>query len=328
MQPNNTKAQKLTLILKGIAMGIANKIPGVSGGIVALAAGFYEELIYSFSRFDKTALSFFLKKDFKAFYKHINGSFLTLLFGGVIISFFSVSLILDRFIQIYTQQVWGLFFGMIIASVLFIWIEVKKYSVYEYLLTLVGISFGLTVAFLTPGQENQNLLFVFFCGMISISGMILPGLSGSFIILVLGNYKLLLIDSVNALYYSLKEILLFDFSFLENEARMSLLVIMSTFTLGSITGLLVFSKALKWMLKRYPQKVTAVLIGFIIGSLGVTWPWKRTVNDSCEIIKTGTQELFLPNLSELENIYVIIFILLGFGIVTLLEIYGKRKATK
>jgi putative membrane protein len=100
MQPNNTKAQKLILILKGIAMGIANKIPGVSGGIVALAAGFYEELIYSFSRFDKTALSFFLKKDFKAFYKHINGSFLTLLFGGVIISFFSVSLFLDRFIQI------------------------------------------------------------------------------------------------------------------------------------------------------------------------------------------------------------------------------------
>ncbi|MDG1264108.1 MAG: DUF368 domain-containing protein, partial [Flavobacteriaceae bacterium] len=173
-------SQKLVLICKGIGMGVANKIPGVSGGIVALAAGFYEELIFSFSKFNKTAFSLLAKRQFKAFYQHVNGLFLSLLFCGVIISFFSVSLILDQLIQHYPKYVWGMFFGFILASVFFIWIQSKPYTYKEYILTLLGTIVGLLVSFLTPGQENDNLIFVFFCGIISISGMILPGLSGSF----------------------------------------------------------------------------------------------------------------------------------------------------
>ena len=326
MQLKKSNSQKIILICKGIAMGIANKIPGISGGIVALAAGFYEELIFSFSKFNKTALSLLLKTEFKAFYNYVNGSFLTLLFSGVILSFFSASLILDRLIQHYPKQVWGFFFGMILASVIHIWIKEKKFSYKEYTLILLGASFGVLVSLVTPGQENDNLLFVFLCGMLSISGMILPGLSGSFLILVLGNYTLLLIDSVNALYYSLGDIVSFDFSFTDDPARMNLLGVLLVFTLGSVTGLLVLSKVLRWLLKYYPKKITALLIGFILGSLSITWPWKLAGNKTVIEPEVTRQELIWPNLNEIQNIYVMLFILLGFGIVTLLEIYGKRNA--
>ena len=243
MQLKKSNSQKIILICKGIAMGIANKIPGISGGIVALAAGFYEELIFSFSKFNKTALSLLLKTEFKAFYNYVNGSFLTLLFTGVILSFFSASLILDRLIQHYPKQVWGFFFGMILASVIHIWVKEKKFSYKEYILIILGASFGILLSLVTPGQENDNLSFVFLCGMLSISGMILPGLSGSFLILVLGNYTLLLIDSVNALYYSLGDIVSFDFSFTDDPARMNLLGVLLVFTLGSVTGLPRFIKS-------------------------------------------------------------------------------------
>ena len=326
MQLKKSNSQKIILICKGIAMGIANKIPGISGGIVALAAGFYEELIFSFSKFNKTALSLLLKTEFKAFYNYVNGSFLTLLFSGVILSFFSASLILDRLIQHYPKQVWGFFFGMILASVIHIWIKEKKFSYKEYTLILLGASFGILVSLVTPGQENDNLLFVFLCGMLSISGMILPGLSGSFLILVLGNYTLLLIDSVNALYYSLGDIVSFDFSFTDDPARMNLLGVLLVFTLGSVTGLLVLSKVLRWLLEYYPKKITALLIGFILGSLSITWPWKLAGNKTVIEPEVTRQELIWPNLNEIQNIYVMLFILLGFGIVTLLEIYGKRNA--
>ena len=326
MQLKKSNSQKIILICKGIAMGIANKIPGISGGIVALAAGFYEELIFSFSKFNKTALSLLLKTEFKAFYNYVNGSFLTLLFSGVILSFFSASLILDRLIQHYPKQVWGFFFGMILASAIHIWIKEKKFSYKEYTLILLGASFGVLVSLVTPGQENDNLLFVFLCGMLSISGMILPGLSGSFLILVLGNYTLLLIDSVNALYYSLGDIVSFDFSFTDDPARMNLLGVLLVFTLGSVTGLLVLSKVLRWLLKYYPKKITALLIGFILGSLSITWPWKLAGNKTVIESEVTRQELIWPNLNEIQNIYVMLFILLGFGIVTLLEIYGKRNA--
>jgi putative membrane protein len=160
--------------------------------------------------------------------------------------------------------------------------------------------------------------------MLSISGMILPGLSGSFLILVLGNYTLLLIDSVNALYYSLGDIVSFDFSFTDDPARMNLLGVLLVFTLGSVTGLLVLSKVLRWLLKYYPKKITALLIGFILGSLSITWPWKLAGNKTVIESEVTKQELIWPNLNEIQNIYVMLFILLGFGIVTLLEIYGKR----
>ena len=327
LSKKRTFFQKILLICKGIGMGVANKIPGVSGGIVALAAGFYEELIFSFSKFNKTAFSLLLKREFRAFYQHVNGSFLSLLFLGVIISFFSASLILDQLIQHYPKYVWGMFFGFILASVFLIWMQSKRYTYQEYILTLLGIIAGLLVSFLSPGQENDNLFFVFFCGMISISGMILPGLSGSFLILILGNYTLLLVDSVNALYFTLVDLASLNFSFIDNPNRMELLGVILIFALGSLTGLLVLSKVLRWLLLNHKEKIIATLVGFILGSLSASWPWKRVVKKNNYDLNPDRHELFWPKFDQSENIYVILFIFLGFGIVTLLEIYGK-KSTK
>jgi len=327
LSKKRTFFQKILLICKGIGMGVANKIPGVSGGIVALAAGFYEELIFSFSKFNKTAFSLLLKREFRAFYQHVNGSFLSLLFLGVIISFFSASLILDQLIQHYPKYVWGMFFGFILASVFLIWMQSKRYTYQEYILTLLGIIAGLLVSFLSPGQENDNLFFVFFCGMISISGMILPGLSGSFLILILGNYTLLLVDSVNALYFTLVDLASLNFSFTDNPNRMELLGVILIFALGSLTGLLVLSKVLRWLLLNHKEKIIATLVGFILGSLSASWPWKRVVKKNNYDLNPDRHELFWPKFDQSENIYVILFMFLGFGIVTLLEIYGK-KSTK
>jgi uncharacterized membrane protein len=327
LSKKRTFFQKILLICKGIGMGVANKIPGVSGGIVALAAGFYEELIFSFSKFNKTAFSLLLKREFRAFYQHVNGSFLSLLFLGVIISFFSASLILDQLIQHYPKYVWGMFFGFILASVFLIWMQSKRYTYQEYILTLLGIIVGLLVSFLSPGQENDNLFFVFFCGMISISGMILPGLSGSFLILILGNYTLLLVDSVNALYFTLVDLASLNFSFTDNPNRMELLGVILIFALGSLTGLLVLSKVLRWLLLNHKEKIIATLVGFILGSLSASWPWKRVVKKNNYDLNPDRHELFWPKFDQSENIYVILFIFLGFGIVTLLEIYGE-KSTK
>jgi len=292
LSKKRTFFQKILLICKGIGMGVANKIPGVSGGIVALAAGFYEELIFSFSKFNKTAFSLLLKREFRAFYQHVNGSFLSLLFLGVIISFFSASLILDQLIQHYPKYVWGMFFGFILASVFLIWMQSKRYTYQEYILTLLGIIAGLLVSFLSPGQENDNLFFVFFCGMISISGMILPGLSGSFLILILGNYTLLLVDSVNALYFTLVDLASLNFSFTDNPNRMELLGVILIFALGSLTGLLVLSKVLRWLLLNHKEKIIATLVGFILGSLSASWPWKRVVKKNNYDLNPDRHELF------------------------------------
>jgi uncharacterized membrane protein len=220
-----------------------------------------------------------------------------------------------------------MFFGFILASVFLIWMQSKRYTYQEYILTLLGIIVGLLVSFLSPGQENDNLFFVFFCGMISISGMILPGLSGSFLILILGNYTLLLVDSVNALYFTLVDLASLNFSFTDNPNRMELLGVILIFALGSLTGLLVLSKVLRWLLLNHKEKIIATLVGFILGSLSASWPWKRVVKKNNYDLNPDRHELFWPKFDQSENIYVILFIFLGFGIVTLLEIYGK-KSTK
>ncbi len=228
-------------------------------------------------------------------------------------------------IQNYPRYVWGIFFGFVLASVFFIWMQSKRHTFQEYILTLLGTIAGLMVSFLTPGQENDNLFFVFFCGMISISGMILPGLSGSLLILILGNYTLLLVDSVNALYFTLVDLASFDFSFTDDSNRMELLGVMLVFALGSLTGLLVLSKVLRWLLLNHKEKIISTLVGFILGSLNALWPWKRVVKKSNNELNLDRHELFWPKFDQSENIYVILFMFLGYGIVTLLEIYGKRR---
>lgn len=269
MQSTRTFTDKIFLILKGLGMGAANKVPGVSGGVVAFVAGFYEEFIYSLQKVNGKALKLLINGRFKSFYQYINGRFLSLLFLGMVISYFSVSKILDYLIKHYELFVWSVFFGMIIGSIFYLYKDFKDWNYRTYLALFVSIALGLSVSFLNPAKENDNLWFVFFCGIISVSGMTLPGFSGSFILIILGNYVLLLVDSVNALYDSVSDILTGNFNFIEDPKRLRLLQVLGVFTLGSITGLVTFSHLLSYILKHYKSITLAAIIGFIVGSLGV-----------------------------------------------------------
>lgn len=332
MQSTRTLKDRIFLVIKGLGMGAANKVPGVSGGVVAFVAGFYEEFIYSLQKINGKAFKLLINGRFNSFYRYVNGRFLVLLFLGMIISYFSVSKILDYLIEHYQLYVWSVFFGMIVGSIFYISKDFKGWSVKTYISLLLGITIGVSISFLDPAMENDNLWFVFFCGMISVSGMTLPGFSGSFILILLGNYVLLLVDSVNALYDTIIDIFTGNFSFTENPVRIRMLKVLGVFTAGSFAGLVTFSHILNYVLKHYRNITLSLLMGFIIGSLGVVWPWKETIYKVSEqgdflLDSRGEKVIenyhrFIPEWSS-ETGIAIGYALLGILIVLALEWYGQ-----
>ncbi|WP_044399094.1 DUF368 domain-containing protein [Lacinutrix sp. Hel_I_90] len=336
MQSTRTLSDKFFLVLKGLGMGAANKVPGVSGGVVAFVAGFYEEFIYSLKRFNLIALRLLLSGRFSSFFHYVNGRFLSLLFFGMLVSYFSVSQILDFAIEHYELYVWSVFFGMIVGSIYYISKDFEDWKLTTYLALLIGAAIGIGISFLDPATENDNLWFVFFCGIISVSGMTLPGFSGSFILILLGNYVLLLVDSVNALYDTFYEVLGGNFSFTANVERLRMLKVLAVFTLGSVFGLVTFSHALSYILKHYKSVTTASIIGFIVGSLGVVWPWKETIykkdpNGAFLFDSGGTYivknyKRFIPELNT-ETFIAIAFVIFGIAIVLGLAYYDKKTRT-
>jgi uncharacterized membrane protein len=324
---------RLFLVIKGLGMGAANKVPGVSGGVVAFVAGFYEEFIYSLQKVNKTALKLLFNGRFKSFFNYINGRFLGLLFFGMIVSYFSVSKVLDYFLKHNELYVWSMFFGMIIGSIYYINKDFKIWNYKTIFALVVGIIIGVGISFLDPAKENDNLWFVFFCGIISVSGMTLPGFSGSFVLILLGNYVLLLVDSVNALSDTFYDIIGGNFDFIHNHARVRLLKVLSVFTLGSVTGLVTFSHILTYILKHHKNITISAIIGFIVGSLGVVWPWKKTIYklseqgdfmyDSTGAKIVSNYERFIPQLNS-ETYLAIMYIAIGILIVLALEWYGQK----
>lgn len=335
MYEPRTFIDKLFLVLKGLAMGAANKVPGVSGGIVAFVGGFYEEFIYSLQKINLKAIKLLFNGRFKSFYRYVNGQFLTLLIFGMLVSYFSVSKILDYFLERKELFVWATFFGMILGSIYYISKDFKHWNKKTLTAGILGLLVGLSISFLNPAKENDNLWFIFVCGMISVSGMTLPGLSGSFILILLGNYVLLLVDSVNALYDSMAEMLRGDFSFVNNGERLETLKILAVFTAGSAAGLVTLSHILTYVLKHFKHITTAVIIGFITGSLGVVWPWKRTIFKTDEtgqvFLDSNGKEIILnyeryfPDFGNTETWWAIFFIILGIFILLGLEWYGDNR---
>ncbi|REG87242.1 DUF368 domain-containing protein [Winogradskyella sediminis] len=333
MQSSRPLKDRIFLVIKGLAMGAANKVPGVSGGVVAFVAGFYEEFIYSLQRVNKTAFKLLFNGRIKSFYRYTNGKFLSLLFLGMIVSYFSVSKLLDYLIIQYELYVWSTFFGMILGSIYYISKDFKEWNKTTLTALILGTIAGISVSFLDPATENDNLLFVFFCGIISVSGMTLPGFSGSFILILLGNYVLLLVDSVNALNDTIIDMLKGNFEFVHNTYRIKMLKVLGVFTLGSVTGLVTFSHILSYILKNYKFITLATIMGFIIGSLGVVWPWKETIyktdSEGLHILdSTGKQivanyQRYLPEMNA-QTYIAIAYIALGILIVLGLEWYGKR----
>lgn len=333
MQSTRTFTDRLFLVIKGLAMGAANKVPGVSGGVVAFVAGFYEEFIYSLQKFNGKALALLFNGRFNSFFRYINGRFIVLLFFGMIISYFSVSKLLDYLIIHYELFVWSVFFGMIIGSIYYISKDFKGWCIKAYVSLAIGIVIGISISFLDPATENDNLWFVFLCGIISVSGMTLPGFSGSFILILLGNYVLLLVDSVNALYDTIFDVFTGDFSFLDNAERVRMLKVLAVFTFGSIAGLVTFSHILNYVLKHYRNITLSLLVGFIVGSLGVVWPWKKTVYKTTDegsfILDSSGEKIvenyqrFFPELTN-ETLIAIGFVIVGILIVLALEWYGQK----
>lgn len=305
------------LFLKGLAMGAVNKIPGVSGGTVAFITGIYEDLINSIKKINFKSFKILFSRGFKDFYFEINGRFLTIVFSGVIASFFSVSLILDRLIEEYELYVFGLFFGMIIGSFYVIYYQLERLSLKTLIGILVGLASGLLISFADNFEVTNSNLIIFISGMIAISGMILPGLSGSYLLLLMGNYTLIMVDSVNALYFTITEIFSFNFDFLNDPDRIYLLKILFFFTIGSVAGLIFLSNILSTLLKNYKSLTIAVIVGFIAGSLRGIWPWKSEGVD-------GKISLFFPNFSLGETHLTLVYIFIGILFVVLLERFANK----
>ena len=253
------------ITLKGMAMGAADVVPGVSGGTIALIAGIYKELINTLTSLNIGVLKTLKKDGVAAAFNAVNGKFLVSLVLGILISILSLAKIFNYLIHNEPVLVWSFFFGLIVASVWLIGSRVTKWNLGNAIALLIGaiISFGVTVV--SPAQGPDTMWYLFLAGVLSFVAMILPGISGSFILLLLGAYHLIL-GKVSAIIDGLKEM---DLTILLTNG-----VQLGVFALGGIVGLLSFSKVLKWMFEKYENRTLALLTGFLIGSLNKVWPWK------------------------------------------------------
>ena len=252
----------LIISLKGVAMGAADAVPGVSGGTIAFISGIYEELIATISNVNLSLLKTLKKKGFKAFWSQLNGNFIVTLLTGIIISFVSFMRLAKYLIEQHPVLIWSFFFGLITVSIYFVGKQITKWNLVTFISLILGAFAAYYITGLPSLASNSNPLFLFFAGAIAICAMILPGISGSFILVILGAYKTLS-DAFHD--FDLKKIALFVF--------------------GAIVGLLSFSRILKWLFKNYHNTTLAILTGFIFGSLNKIWPWKKTVSVLNE--KTG-----------------------------------------
>ena len=296
-----TTKEYLSLSLKGMAMGAADIIPGVSGGTIAFISGIYEELIETINNVNFEAIKKLKNNGIKSFWTHINGNFLIALLTGIAISIMSLAKVITHLLETHSQLLWGFFFGLIVASVYIVGKQVNKWDINNIISLIIGSSIAFYITILNPMQNPDALWFVFLSGSIASCAMILPGISGSFILLLLGSYEFILV--------AIK-----DFK----------LDVITIFGVGCITGLLAFSKLLNWLFKKYHDITIALLTGFLIGSLNKIWPWKETIqtriNSHGEIVPFIQSNVLPSNFEGDSNIIeVILLSLIGLVLIYLLE---------
>ncbi len=297
--------------LKGFAMGVANVIPGVSGGTIALLTGIFERLINALKSFDVEAVRLLLKFKFKEFAQHVDFGFLLSVFLGVGVSIISVAKLLEFLFQSYPVYVWSFFFGLILVSVWFVGKSIGKIDVPAAVSFVVGaaVAFGLSV--MNPATENTAFWYLIICGAVAVCSMILPGLSGSFVLILMGNYQLIMIYAVS--HFDMKIII--------------------PVAIGVVVGLLAFSHFLSWLLSRYARQTMAVLTGFIFGSLGTIWPWKNPVylmQDGAEVLKNGkpiiqSYQMYFPQEFSAEVAIAIVLMAAGMAALWALERSAKKE---
>ena len=293
----------LMLTLKGIGMGAADVVPGVSGGTIAFIVGIYEELLNSIKSFNVSNLKLLLTGKIKEFWKAVNGTFLLSIFAGILISIFSLAKIITWLLVAYPVLVWAFFFGLVMASAWFVSREVSKWNIATVFSFVIGVAVAYYITVATPAETPNALWFVFISGAIAICAMILPGISGSFILVLLGKY-----------FYIM-------------EAVKSLnLVVMLTFACGAAIGITSFSHLLSYALRKHHDVTISVLSGFMLGSLNKVWPWKEIVStyvDRHGEIKPLVEANIMPNQYEWQAVLLMI---LGFGIVYFLEKLSDKKS--
>ena len=326
--------------VKGACMGAADVIPGVSGGTIAFIMGIYDEFVGSVARIDSEAVKLLLKGRICEFWKHINGTFLLSLVAGIGVSVVALAGLMQMLLSDFPIQTWAFFFGLIVASSIFILRGISGWKVSDGLFLVLGCVLGVVVCTLSPTQTPDALWFIFLSGAIAICAMVLPGISGSFILLILGKYQFIM-ERITEIVSGV------------NLA--SNLLIMAVFMVGAVTGILAFSKFLHWLLARWHKETLIVLAGFIIGSLVKVWPWSNTaaivssqfpaVRALEEAVETAAETAGGAGLEAAQSAFdaavaahasmidpqiwsAVLFALIGFSLVTGIEIAGKMIGSK
>lgn len=281
------------LVLKGMGMGAADVVPGVSGGTIAFIVGIYDELINSIKSINGKSLKLFFTGKFAAFWKMINGSFLFSILLGIGISVFSLAKIITWLLVEHPILVWSFFFGLVLASTWFVAKDIKGWNWKTILGFVVGVVVAFYITVATPAETPSYLWFIFLCGAIAICAMILPGISGSFILVLLGKYFFIM-DAVKTLD----------------------LVIIAVFGAGAVVGITSFSRVLSYALKHVRNITLAVLSGFMLGSLNKVWPWKEQITTVVDGHDLMIENNILPNQYIVE---AVILMLVGFFMVYFLE---------
>jgi len=301
MQQRNL-VQYLVISLKGMAMGAADVVPGVSGGTIAFISGIYEELLASISAVNFNTLKVLKNEGLSAAWKKVNGNFLSALLFGIFISVLSLSKLISFLLEHHPILVWSFFFGLVLASILFVAKQISKWNFVTVLFLIFGAVIAFYITTLQPMvTENSSPLFIFIAGALAICAMILPGISGAFILVLLGAYKPVL-EAIH-------------------DKNFKLLIILIA---GAVVGLLSFSKILNWLFNNYKNFTLAVLTGFILGSLNKIWPWKETLtwrlNSQGEQVPFNEQSISPLNFNgDSQLIYAVLLAIVGFALILLLE---------
>ncbi len=302
--------KELGLLLKGIAMGAANVIPGVSGGTIAFVTGIYDELITSLKSFNGTAVKLLVNLKLKELAEHIHLKFLLILFTGVGLSLISLGKGLKFLFAEYPVPVWGLFFGLILASVIQVGQTINKWSPSTIISTLVGTAIAISLAFVKPAAQNDASWYLLMCGVVAISSMLLPGLSGSFVLILLGNYQLIMLEAIP-------------------DRNLKVIALVG---LGAIVGFLLLSHGISYLLQKFKDQTIGALTGFIFGSLLIIWPWKKEIYltdlQGELLLKKGQKivmgyEWLSPELNS-TGIASIGLIIIGFALTLFIDRLGKK----
>ena len=295
------------LYLKGMLMGAADLVPGVSGGTLALITGIYKELLQSINSVSLSTLKTLKQEGFKVFWKKLNGSFLIAVFGGILSSILLLSRLLEWLIENEPLGLWSFFFGLLIASIIYLFRSELAITISNLLYLGFGAIISYLVTQLSGGENQSSLWYLFLSGFIGISAMILPGLSGAYILVIMGVYQTVLSN------VRLAQDLFINY---DQNQFIQTASILGVFILGIVVGLKVFSKFLSWILKSYPERTIAVLIGLMIGALHKVWPWQNALSSSSK----ETYAVLPSQFSGDPQIFTaLLWMLIGFGILFLIE---------